>query len=165
MTKVQTLTDMKVKLLREIDVNANQMRTMDSSEHLNAEDNEEELQAMEDFRKVDKQMDDRLDNMIVGIATLNRHAKNINQANDVVAEKVRKNTKAVKGLSQHIETENEKLKKIIQKVLCMFYAVQTIQLLSLGHAVLVCGWTCGHHRQHVDKAPLINSILSTVDWF
>ena len=146
MTKVQTLTDMKVKLLREIDVNANQMRTMDSSEHLNAEDNEEELQAMEDFRKVDKQMDDRLDNMIVGIATLNRHAKNINQANDVVAEKVRKNTKAVKGLSQHIETENEKLKKIIKKFKpfnCCLWV--TLFLCVAGLVVIIVNMSIKRH--------------------
>lgn len=51
--KVQTLTDMKAKLLREIDVKANEMRSMDSSDHL-AEPNEEEIQAMDDFRRVDR---------------------------------------------------------------------------------------------------------------
>lgn len=61
-------------------------------------------------------MDAKLDNMIGGIATLNRHVKNINQANDVVADKIKKNKKAVIGLSQRIETENEKLKKIIKRV-------------------------------------------------
>jgi hypothetical protein len=47
-------------------------------------------------------MDDKLDQMINGIAVLNQHAKNINQANDVVAEKVQKNKKAVTDLSQKI---------------------------------------------------------------
>lgn len=113
---------------------------------------------MNDFRRVDKQMDDKLDGMIAGIATLNRHVKNINQANDVVAEKVRKNKKAVKELSQHIETENEKLKKILKKVLWSVIAVQTFQLLSLGNPVLMHSWAGRHHYQH-DQKTLIHSLF------
>ena len=43
---------MKTRLLKEIDVKSNEIRVMDSSTHL-AEENEEEIDAMNDFRRVD----------------------------------------------------------------------------------------------------------------
>jgi hypothetical protein len=61
---------------------------------------------MDEFKETDKQIDVKVDDLIMGIMNLNRHVKKINEANDVVQEKVQKNRKAVEQLSLKIETEN-----------------------------------------------------------
>lgn len=51
--KVQTLTDMKAKLLREIEVTDNQIQKMEQEEEVEIEMDDEEKNAIDEFGKTD----------------------------------------------------------------------------------------------------------------
>lgn len=66
-------------------------------------------------------MDDALDDVIQGIQGVKAKVKQINQKQDEIIDKTKKNKTHVEKVSKRIETDNDKLKKIIKKVFYGLY--------------------------------------------
>lgn len=132
--KVQTLTDLRMQLLKEIDTKSNEIKRIDNETY---GPDEEEIEAMRQFKETDRQLDGKLDLIIKGVDGVLHKVRNINAANDQVADRIKKNRKAVDSLSQHIETENEKLKKILKKFKPFNVCLWISLLLSIAGLVVI----------------------------
>lgn len=62
-------------------------------------------------------MDDVLDGIIDGIQGVKTKVKGINQRQDQIIEKTNKNKTHVEKVGKRIQTDNDKLKKIIKQVI------------------------------------------------
>lgn len=60
---------------------------------------EEEMEAMRQFKENDERLDGKLDLIIKGVDGVLHKVRNINAANDQVGDRIRKNRKAVDSLS------------------------------------------------------------------
>lgn len=72
---------------------------------------------MKEYKRKDQEMDDVLDDIIGGIQGVKGKVKQINQKQDEIIEKTNKNKTHVDKVSKRIETDNDKLKKIIKQVI------------------------------------------------
>lgn len=72
---------------------------------------------MKQYRDKDREMDDVLDGIIEGIQGVKGKVMQINTKQDQIAEKANKNKLHVDKVSKRIETDNDKLKVIIKKVI------------------------------------------------
>lgn len=61
---------------------------MEQEEEVEIEMDEEEIVAMDEFKKADDQIEGRLDGVLDGIGRIQNHVKKINKANDEVRERV-----------------------------------------------------------------------------
>jgi hypothetical protein len=93
-------------VLSEIDTANYQIHSKGGSEDRLSELNEEEVEAMDAWKKNDENMDVMLDEIIQGVGVVRKKVQTINQNQDEVDARVHKANKKAIALEKRIKTDN-----------------------------------------------------------